>query len=150
AVRVEPVDGVDQADGGDLAEVLVGLAAVAEAQRDVLGDRQVRGDEVVAQGLAVAFGGVRVGELVGQRGRLGGVVGGRGAAGGGGAIGRAGGHLGRHVCSRRSTRVCRARRETGRNGKKVLLRRAPRPAVRSTAGTSHSRRAAGAGQRRRR
>lgn len=49
AVRVETVDRLDQADGGDLGEVVQRLAAVAEAAREVLDERQVHADQLVAQ-----------------------------------------------------------------------------------------------------
>jgi hypothetical protein len=49
AVRVEAVDGLDQPDGGDLGQVVQRLAAVAEAAREVLDERQVHPDQPVAQ-----------------------------------------------------------------------------------------------------
>ena len=57
ALRGEPVDGVDQADGGDLLEVLLRLAALGEAARDVPRQRQVALDEAVAQRLATPVAG---------------------------------------------------------------------------------------------
>ena len=50
AVGLEAVDGLDQADGAHLHEVLVRLAAVAEAPGAVLDQRQVQVHQVVAGG----------------------------------------------------------------------------------------------------
>ncbi len=49
AVRVEAVDRLDQTDRGDLGQVVQRLAAVAEAAREVLDERQVHPDQPVAQ-----------------------------------------------------------------------------------------------------
>jgi hypothetical protein len=49
AVRVEAVDRLDQADGGDLGQVVQRLTAVAEAAREMLDERQVHADQLVAQ-----------------------------------------------------------------------------------------------------
>ena len=46
---LEAVDGVEQADGARLLEVVDRLAAPGEAARDVLDHRQVAGDQLVAQ-----------------------------------------------------------------------------------------------------
>src|SRR5690606_36045198 len=51
AGRVEPVDGLHQPEGRDLAQVLHGLAAVTEAAGDAVGHGQPRGDELVADGV---------------------------------------------------------------------------------------------------
>src|SRR5699024_9923990 len=48
AFGIEPVDRVDQSHPGDLHQVLMGFAASAVAQRDVLGQRQAAGDHLVA------------------------------------------------------------------------------------------------------
>src|ERR1700751_1334386 len=56
AVDIEPIDGIDQANSGNLHEVLVPLSAISEATRDVLGQRQSPLDDRLA--------------LAGERGRL--------------------------------------------------------------------------------
>ncbi len=48
-VRVEAVHGLDQPDGGDLGQVVQRLAAVAEAARQVLDERQMHPHQAVAQ-----------------------------------------------------------------------------------------------------
>jgi hypothetical protein len=49
AVRVEAVDRLDQPDRGDLGEVVERLAAVAEAACEMLHERQVHADQLIAQ-----------------------------------------------------------------------------------------------------
>ena len=60
AVGVEAVDGLDQPDGADLDEVLERLAAVAEAARAVLDQRQVQAHQAVAGRRPLRVGGVGV------------------------------------------------------------------------------------------
>jgi hypothetical protein len=52
-VRVEPFDGLDQADRRHLSEVFQGLAPATESAGQLPGQRQVSFDEAVAQLLAV-------------------------------------------------------------------------------------------------
>src|ERR1041384_1978099 len=47
--RVEPFDGLEQADARDLDEVVERLAPVAEPTRQVLGEREVGFDQLVAE-----------------------------------------------------------------------------------------------------
>lgn len=49
ALRVEAVHGLDQADGGDLGQIVQRLATVAEAPGQMLDEREVHTDEGVAQ-----------------------------------------------------------------------------------------------------
>jgi hypothetical protein len=49
-LRVEPIDGFDQADGGDLHQVVQRLATVAETPCKVLDERQMHLDELLAYG----------------------------------------------------------------------------------------------------
>ena len=58
---VEAVDGFDEADGGDLDQVVEGFAAAVEALRQMLGQRQPGLDGLPAQGRPV---GVRLGQEV--------------------------------------------------------------------------------------
>src|SRR5690606_24283942 len=58
----ESVDRLDEADRADLDQVLVRLAAVAEASGTVLDQRQVQVDERVAGGVALSGGGRLVAE----------------------------------------------------------------------------------------
>jgi hypothetical protein len=55
-VRVEPVDRLQQAQGGDLDQVVERLAAVGEPPGQILGQPHVGGDEVVAQGAVARLG----------------------------------------------------------------------------------------------
>ena len=48
ALGVEAVDRVDQAEAGDLEEVVEGLAGAAVAQRQPLGERQVAAHQLLA------------------------------------------------------------------------------------------------------
>ena len=49
-VGVEPVHGLDQADGADLHQIVVGFAAIPESAGQVVHQRQVHGHEFVADG----------------------------------------------------------------------------------------------------
>jgi hypothetical protein len=71
AVRFEPVDGVEQADGARLLEIVDRLPAPGEPARDVLHDRQVTGDQLVAQGRPVRVVRGQRRELGEQRGEMG-------------------------------------------------------------------------------
>ena len=57
AFGVEAVDGLDQADGADLQQVVVRLAAVAEPPGEMLHEREMQGDQLVAD--ALTLGGQR-------------------------------------------------------------------------------------------
>src|SRR6202008_1979104 len=48
AVDIETIDGIDQANSGNLDEVLVRLSAISEAARDVIGQRQSPLDDRLA------------------------------------------------------------------------------------------------------
>ncbi len=49
AVRIETVDGLDQAESGDLQQILVRLAAPTESAGDVIGEGKATCDDFVAQ-----------------------------------------------------------------------------------------------------
>ena len=53
---VEPVDRLEQAEGGHLHEVVEGLAPVGEPAGEVLGQAHVGGDQLVAQGTVARLG----------------------------------------------------------------------------------------------
>jgi hypothetical protein len=62
ALGVEPVDGVQQADGADLDEVVVRLTPAAEPLGEVVDQRELGLHEVLAQGDPVRVAGVHRGE----------------------------------------------------------------------------------------
>jgi phosphoglycerate-specific signal transduction histidine kinase len=49
ALRVEAIHSLHQADGGDLGQVVQRLAWVAETTGQLLGERQVHTDQLIAQ-----------------------------------------------------------------------------------------------------
>src|SRR5207237_530444 len=53
--RIEPLDGLQQPEEGDLDEVLDRLAPVLESAGEVLGQADLRGDDLVAQRLVAAL-----------------------------------------------------------------------------------------------
>jgi hypothetical protein len=59
ALGVVPVDGLDQAEGGDLAQVLEALAAAAEASGEAVRHGQPGLDDLVAERVALRTGGHR-------------------------------------------------------------------------------------------
>jgi hypothetical protein len=64
---LEAVHGVNQADGGHLNQVIQRLSSVGEPARDVLGDRQIAGDQPFPELLPAGIRDVQVGVLVQQR-----------------------------------------------------------------------------------